>query len=249
MYKTVRAEGLQLEAVLNMGNCVYSVLLGTVSALIVYLFTKDGIWTEIQSDSPFRFVSLLWLLPLVAYYMIDWHDLNRASYFDKKIGMGQMCRWILCIILVGMLCVLAVCGKLSAMIAVSTSYIPFSLLLRNRELGLDKKGQTILDAFNQGRVYERLSILKWVLASAIAVGGLVFAVRYHAQMSSDTSLRTVTAVCLTLAWLAMLVEKFSRSRSTINRRYKEVIGQMLAEQEGFLALIRGGRQGQSGGTP
>lgn len=246
MYKTVRSEGLQLEAVLNMGNCVYSVLLGTISALIVYVFTKDGIWADIQADCPFRVVSLFLLLLLITYYMIDWHDLNRASYFDKKIGMGQMGRWILCILLVGMLSVLAVCGKLSALVAVSASYIPFSLLLRNRELGLDKQGNSITEAFVKGRAYERLFILKCVVAVAVALAGIAFAFRYHPELSRATTLRTVTVWALMIVWIAMLIEKFHRSQSVIERLYKHTVTQMLSEQDRFLKFISGGGQGQSG---
>lgn len=238
MYKPVRAEGLQIEAVLNMGNCIYSVLLGTISALIVYVSTHDGVMPQVVADASVRIPVFLLLPLLLIYYLVDWHDLNRAPFFDEKIGMGQMCRWMLCILLIGAMAVSTVRGALASLTFITSLYIPLTTRFRNKELGLKGNEKDHEESFLKGRIYERAKY-KNRFAVLVAFLGAAFAVYFHFYLSENGIARCTLTWMIILAWALMAVSKWRRSRRKIEPAYRHAVAGMLRHQEAIAKTLAG----------
>jgi len=245
MFKSIRKEGLQTEAVLNMGNCIYSVMLGTISAIIMYLFTTDQILPKIYDELPVRAPSYMMFLLLILYYMVDWHDMNRVAYFDRMIGMRQMCRWIVCVLLLGWLAILALFGSLSLIAFITALYTPLAMSFRDQDLNYPThEGKNHQESFLMGinhakklYAFKQKRRRRIILAVVLVTVGISLAVLFHLYLSQNVNAMRGMSGLLLIIWSVMLVLKFQRSQSLIATEYRCVVTQMLQQQEHIYQLL------------
>lgn len=247
----IKKEGLQIEAALNMGNSLYSILLATMLGATALLLQTDELISLLTAfktiDFYVRMISAVTVILLVVYYIVDWHDLNQVAYFDEVIGKAQMTLWMLCICIVSLSSVLSILIiRLSSpvsmlnqatVVAVLTAiYIPTTFVYRNKlikEPELPKK-TTPKEAFEQGREHEKLtmaeknkrtrSLVCAIVASLLWIFGTVCVYRLN------TEWRCLLIYAITcLGWLVALFLKFRRSEKYVSVQYREFISLISKE--------------------
>jgi len=227
----LRHEGLQIEATLSMGNSLYSILLAAIIGAMA-LVLRDGTVFDALPKAENHAWSLVVLTActavlLIAYYIMDWHDLNRVPYFDKKIGILQMTSWMAAICVLSLSLILYICALGSPSIPslrhhvtvvgmLTAIYIPLTWLLRNWMIQEDEDAGA------------RTNFVKGQLKMASVLGALAcmlawcYFVVWAARKATDAM--TLTIACITLAaWAFFLGLKIWRSVRKIAPDYKTAV--------------------------
>lgn len=240
----LREEGLQIEAVLCMGNSIYAVALGVATTLIFYIFSKEGVnlFNNFFKEDLFIKIPSLILVPILAlYYIFDWHDFNLATYFDKKIGVSQMYQWIICVLLISFL---AICAfNKSLILEAFFSSIYFLQVLKKRDSLFELGGtETINEAFLKGQNKLKYNSLKFIIRflGYLILFILTFLFVFWLLKIFLSSVPWITTInnnffpiiLLFLAWIILLTWglnlwlKFFRSKHCIEIQYKKEIVRM-----------------------
>jgi hypothetical protein len=229
MQTLIRKEGLQIDAILNMGNSLYAILLATVIGMAGILIKTDELFiksTEVYS----RCISGGVFVLLLIYYLIDWYDLNLAPYFDKKIGLAQMAKWMLCIIIVTLSSLMALSGQINIVGLLTGFYMAPVMCKRDKEIGVPKGTMEIGTVYWKGVADACLMITKWGLVMlSLVIFSLTF-IHFCFEWTPgwfNTSVAIMTISC----WLVALGYKIVRSHFLISPKYKIAIAAMIKKEE------------------
>ena len=227
MQTPIRKEGLQIEAVLNMGNSLYAILLATVIGMAGILIKTDELFVK-SAEVYLRCISGGVFLLLIVYYLIDWYDLNLAPYIDEKIGLAQMAKWMLCIIIVTLSSLMALSGRIDIIALLTGFYHAPVMYGRDKEIGIPEGKMEITTAYWKGVADTCLMITKWGLV-ALSLVILSFAlIHVFFDWSPgwfNASVATMTIAC----WLMALGYKIVRSHYLIFPKYRNAIAKMIEE--------------------
>lgn len=228
MRTPIREEGLQIDAVLNMGNSLYAILLATVIGTAGVLIKTDELFAR-SAALYLRFISGGIVLLLVVYYLVDWHDLNLVPYFDKQIGMSQMAKWILCIIIITLASVMSLSGQIDKVALMTGIYMTPVLWFRDKEIGEPDGEMEIRVAYWKGVADTYLSWTRkgLVLLSLIS---LFFSMIHFCFNWTPNWFYTTIAIITIACWLMALAYKITRSHFLILPKYKDAIKDMAQDQ-------------------
>lgn len=249
MNTPIKKEGLQIEAALNMGNSLYSILLATMLGATAVLLQTEGLISLLTAFTTIgfyvRIISLATVILLVIYYIVDWHDLNQVAYFDEVIGKSQMSLWMLCICIVSLSSVLSILiVRLSSpffmlnqatVVAVLTAvYIPTTFVYRNKLIEEPELPDTMppKEAFEQGREHEKLKIAEKTKRRRSLIGVIfasllwIFAIVCLYRLNTKWNCLIIYAIT-SIGWSVALTLKFRRSKNYVSKRYKEFINLLV----------------------
>jgi len=186
------------------------------------------------------------VLILIAYYIVDWHDLNHVAYSDDKIGMSQMTLWMICIFVLTLSAVLYISAlsmtsmddwrrHILTVAALAAVYIPWTFIKRNEliELSLDDESVSPKKAFKEGvekGLASARSQRNWVLTrggAAIITLGSWFII-YRSYDHKDRSCDIAIGIVSVMAWAAAFCFKLARSIKKIGPDYRKAIEKILA---------------------
>jgi len=242
----LRTEGLQIDASLSMGNSLYAVLVGIIVSVIAVVVSSGeiGIFGTGGEHKVSTFccialtaVVLLWIV----YYLIDWHDLNRAPFIDDNIGMKQMLGYFVCIFLISVCIAFALLGQINYVIIIASIYCPTVGRFRN-ELwdGPPEKG-TLAEAFELGKDVTLSRVKTLILngsffflcALGVACGVLALLSVKETDVFIAVFIDIAKAIspAITVIIVAIAVAaKYQRSKKQIGPRYQEAIKKLKSCQ-------------------
>ena len=213
-----REKGLQIGAVLSLGNCLYSVLMACIASVIGYSLANLD-WSTLPSfANTFKFWALGATFFLAsAYYFFDWYDLNQVTYYDKKLGRLQIFLWVLSVCVLSVTIYSSLKGTALITLILAVSYIPFTILVRDHLILPDnKKGAN--HNFKCGMLL--IGIIIVVLAT---VCFLIYLRIEHGAEKCDNNWFTGIGVLL---WVIALIWKIIRSFTNIAIHYEKAINEI-----------------------
>ena len=237
MPNPIRTSGLQIQAVLSMGNSLYAVLVGTTTGAISIILTNKNIFGEQQIFfGLYHIVLLLTVVLITIYFLIDWHDLNRAAFIDDDIGISQMVQWVVAILLISISIILCGVGIPLPCSILSFAYLPLSLRLRDNlihPIGLTEQEKTAGDGYEKAQKDEKVkniklvtNILQWIYFFLLLA---TLCQLFFISMEIKTTQVVYSFGCF-LAWLLALIVKCYRSKYVIEPSYKIAINNIMSSQ-------------------
>ncbi len=254
----LRERGLQIDSTLTMGNSLYAVLVGViVSVITVVLSSRDlGVFGLSEGHLSCRLCMLVVVLLWIAYYLVDWHDLNRVPFIDEYIGMTQMLAYFVCILVISVCITLALLGNISLVAVIASVYCPLVARFRNKLLDEAPESGTLAEAFERGKRVQtaktRTKVLNVALVLLCVIGFLSGCLGLLAQKArvGDAGWlillgETVNPFAAVLIMAIGLVAKYHRSKNRIEPEYQAAIAQMRDWQRRCLEKLRGEPSGKA----
>jgi len=257
--EAIRTYHLQRDAFLNMGNCLYSIMLAVFVAATILELQQSKVCvtpplalcqTKATLEPPLACVArlscFLTMVLLCIYYSFDWYDLNRVPYFDQRLGMGQMVLYSACVVLITALTIFSLTGQVHMAMWITAAYHPFVLVFRDRPLRLEphkqrdkavaKEEHPALMFLHRDEVVGGLKIVGMLAFGAIYIllGILLI------QNSASRCIVILASVALPVAWGVGLYLKVGRSINFIRDCYNRALSRRAAHQ---LRLLRAALQG------
>lgn len=222
----VRTKGLQVEAVLCLGNSLYSVLVAGIIGAAVLILSDTGALAQLTNARasgglasyalsmvrPFTLTALL-----AAYFVFDWYDLNQVTYCDTKIGRAQLFLWLLAICILSVEIVLCVAARYRPFSVLAVAYFAYTALLRDLLITYDHK-KSAPHNFWRGALFSALLIVATVL-----VAWWAWFCYSGVDGGADSDCALWVGVC---AWALALGVKAWRSMTGIARKYEEAVKQL-----------------------
>jgi hypothetical protein len=234
---TIRAKGLQIDAVLCLGNSLYAIFFGLVIVELVSFIGGNPppiypLTASLTHDSFVNTVGVLVGLLLCFYYTLDWYDLNRAPYIDEEVGGLQLLVWMVCILFTSLVLVLAVRGIPIWLMVISAIYVTLTVLLRDYAWG-----HLSLSDASTTRIYwkgTRDGLLFLVLLVLDASVLLVILMNWNVKpfdyndVSVSQWMRSVSAGISLVLWFIAVMLKWRRSTTKIANEYASAIQKLLS---------------------
>lgn len=243
----LREEGLQINAVLSMGNSLYAVLVGIIISVITVVVSSTDITVfgmaqpqqipTVICHSALSLLVLLW----IAYYLIDWHDLNCIPFIDENLGMRQMLIYFIAIFAISVCITFAMLGNTNWVAALVSVYCPCAARFRNKVLDRPREEYSpaqLLDAgiaIGVSKVTTRLYNTLYIGVCAVVFLSAGFAETQPLGLWSN--FQTLSLACewiLPIGAVAILiiavVAKYQRSKNHIRPEYRKAIQSILANE-------------------
>lgn len=212
--------GLSPEAVLNMGNSLFSVVLGSVMAVTsLLLYDASFEFPSAPLERWGRTVLIVGIAVLVLYYLIDWYDLNLMVVVDTFVGRRQIFIYVICALFIGSLPPLALQGNVDLLGILSSVYFPLADFQRNRFINPEDYATSSESGRAIGRVEGYLLIgrvVLWILSLGL-LGVCTYCLWY--QAAEPALARFSGSVLVLLLWLMAATLKLVRSVTFIELLY------------------------------